>query len=339
MTTDCVREYDALKARIVRDINAEVNLARQHIKTALTKTLALREDVGSLSSANDNRSLRQLLSPLANVFKEAVSQQEAALRTVSTASQLLVEFRNVTFEYCRQIWRHTEELMEEEIRRIEAAVMETNDLLQSLETQVSSLERQRELVQQRASDARNQTIGYSIASSENVRRIQVEDANKSQASVFLPFVFVPLAMWVQHDAIYTNLLNCYSNASGNNRESEEEMEHVNHIIEQQRIQTTQKRRYLNEARIALDEIRREEYMNQTLSVNMDGFQKQLDDLRQELYLHKVDITAQLVKLSAVQTRDVMDLRACESSESAISVLKRVLTGMGQRPLRYTAITQ
>jgi hypothetical protein len=117
------------------------------------------------------------------------------------------------------------------------------------------------------------------------------------------------------------------------------MEHVNHIIEQQRIQTTQKRRYLNEARIALDEIRREEYMNQTLSVNMDGFQKQLDDLRQELYLHKVDITAQLVKLSAVQTRDVMDLRACESSESAISVLKRVLTGMGQRPLRYTAITQ
>lgn len=72
---------------------------------------------------------------------------------------------------------------------------------------------------------------------------------------------------------------------------------------------------------------------------MDVFQNELNDMRQELYHHKVDISAQLMQLSAVETKDIMDLRACESSESAISVLKRILTGMWQKPLRYTAITQ
>lgn len=179
MTTDCVREYDALKAKIVRDINAEIDLARQHTNAALTKTMALREDLTSLDSAYDKRSLRKLLPPLAIVFKKAVSQQEAALQSVSTASQLLVEFRNVIFEYCRQQWRHTGELMREEIHRIEAASLEANDLLQSLETQMSSLERERELVRQQVSNARIQTINYSIVSPGDIQRVHVEDANEN----------------------------------------------------------------------------------------------------------------------------------------------------------------
>lgn len=194
MITDCIREYDALKARMVRDINAKINLARLHTDTALNKTIALQKELRSLDLAHDKRSLRKLLSPLGIVFKGAVSQQEAALQAVSTASQLLVKFRNVTFEQCKQQWRQTEELMEEEIRGIEAASAEGNDLLRSLETQMSSLNRERELAQQQASGANNQTIEYSIVSSENVQNIYFEDANESQASVFLPFVFIPLAV-------------------------------------------------------------------------------------------------------------------------------------------------
>lgn len=144
---------------------------------------------------------------------------------------------------------------------------------------------------------------------------------------------------MQRNAIYASLLNCHSNASGNTRSFEEEIGRVNSVFEQQRAQTTQIHQYLNEARIALDQIRREASRNQTLNDDMDVFQKQLDDIRQELYLHKTDITAQMNQLSAVENRDLMDLRTCSTSESVVDVLKRVLKGEWKRPLRYTAITQ
>ncbi|KAH7047436.1 CVNH domain-containing protein [Macrophomina phaseolina] len=177
LVADCRQTADDLKKQVYDQLAQEASAASQSVSTAFKGIQQMQEVLSDGGAYAYNQHFQQESEHLRFLLRDAVSQWSRMEDAMGAASQKVKEFQDADLQSVTAEIEAAEKRIAEEVYAAKLKQKEARDHLETLCKQIGQHQEEHKNALDQRHDAWARTVGFSIA------------------SVVVPFVFIPLAVY------------------------------------------------------------------------------------------------------------------------------------------------